>query len=143
MPFEDWQTDANGDKIFWGVDTANHVVLWRQAGTERGTGAASAGRAMSESSGLATIRLENFRDGLEDYAYVRVLESLVGRITTAASRSAEQEAWLQQAREALQVPEELSKSLTEYTSDPQVVYRWRTRLAETIRQADLAPDDDL
>ena len=50
-PVDAWQTDANGEKIFWGVDTANHVALWRETGTERGTGAASAGRAMSESSG--------------------------------------------------------------------------------------------
>jgi peptide/nickel transport system permease protein len=50
-PFDNWQTDERGDKVFWGVDTANHVVLWRQAGTERGTGAASAGRTMTESSG--------------------------------------------------------------------------------------------
>lgn len=51
VPFDAWQTDEKGEKIFWGVDTANHVVLWRQSGTERGAGAASAGRAMSESSG--------------------------------------------------------------------------------------------
>lgn len=49
-PFEGWQTDAAG-KFFWGVDTANHVVLWRQSSAERGLDAASAGRAMSEGSG--------------------------------------------------------------------------------------------
>jgi len=57
IPFDAWQTDAQGDEIFWGVDTANHIVMWRRAGTERGTGAASAGRAMSESSGEKYIPL--------------------------------------------------------------------------------------
>ena len=50
VPFDGWQTDTDGSKFFWGVDTAAHVVLWRQGG-ERKTGAASAGRTAVESSG--------------------------------------------------------------------------------------------
>ena len=50
VPFDGWQTDKDGSKYFWGVDTAAHVVLWRQGG-ERKTGAASAGRTAVESSG--------------------------------------------------------------------------------------------
>jgi peptide/nickel transport system permease protein len=50
VPFDGWQTDKDGSKFFWGVDTAAHVVLWRQGG-ERKTGAASAGRTAVESSG--------------------------------------------------------------------------------------------
>ncbi len=69
-------------------------------------------------SPLATIRLENFRDGLEDYAYVRILESLVAQVESLANRSAQQDAWLPQARQALAVPEELVKSLTEYHVRP-------------------------
>ncbi len=92
-------------------------------------------------SPLATIRLENFRDGLEDYAYVRLLESLVGQIEALANRSAEQDAWLTQAREVLIVPDELAKSMTEFTSDPAVVYRWRERLARAIEEAGISPDE--
>jgi peptide/nickel transport system permease protein len=51
VPFDGWQTDKDGSKFFWGVDTAAHVVLWRQGGTERKAGAASAGRTATESSG--------------------------------------------------------------------------------------------
>ena len=40
VPFEDWRIDENGDAYFWGVDTANHAVLWyprsRAAQCERG-----------------------------------------------------------------------------------------------------------
>ncbi|HET90243.1 MAG TPA: ABC transporter permease [Chloroflexi bacterium] len=46
----DWQLDEEGEEIFWGVDTANHVVLWRKEGARRQFGAA-AGRAMTEGSG--------------------------------------------------------------------------------------------
>jgi peptide/nickel transport system permease protein len=51
VPFDGWQTDKDGSKFFWGVDTAAHVVLWRQGGTGRKAGAASAGRTAVESSG--------------------------------------------------------------------------------------------
>ncbi|MBC8448749.1 MAG: ABC transporter permease [Chloroflexi bacterium] len=51
VAFADWQLDENGEEIFWGVDTANHVVLWRKGGAKRESGAAAAGRAMTEASG--------------------------------------------------------------------------------------------
>ncbi len=50
VPFDGWQTDENGDQIFWGVDTAGHVVMWRR-GAEGSVGPAAAGRAMTEGSG--------------------------------------------------------------------------------------------
>jgi peptide/nickel transport system permease protein len=53
VPFDGWQTDEDGTKFFWGVDTAAHVVLWRQGGSERKAGAASAGRTAVLSSGEA------------------------------------------------------------------------------------------
>ena len=51
IPFDDWQVDEEGREFFWGVDTANHVVLWEK-GVQRELGAAAAGRAMTEGSGL-------------------------------------------------------------------------------------------
>jgi peptide/nickel transport system permease protein len=50
-PFDAWQLDENGEEIFWGVDTADHVVLWRKGGGEQRAGPASAGRTMVEASG--------------------------------------------------------------------------------------------
>ncbi|NLC57786.1 MAG: DUF4091 domain-containing protein [Armatimonadetes bacterium] len=88
---------------------------------------------------LPTIRLENFRDGLEDYAYFRILEETVKKVEASPDLRARQANWLAQAREALQVPEEVVKSLTEYTYDPAAVARWRARLAEVIEAAGVAP----
>ena len=51
VPFDGWERDESGGEIFWGVDTANHVVLWRRGAEKRDTGAAAAGRAMTEASG--------------------------------------------------------------------------------------------
>jgi peptide/nickel transport system permease protein len=49
--FDDWQVDGNNQESFWGVDNANHVVLWRRAALDKDHTAAAAGRAMSEASG--------------------------------------------------------------------------------------------
>ena len=63
---------------------------------------------------LPTVRLENFRDGLEDLAYARLLEKKTGRVT--------------------QVPEALVKSLTEFALDPEALYAWRDRLADALEE---------
>lgn len=51
VPFAEWQTDENGEEIFWGVDTVNHVVMWRKSSLQQKTGPAAAGRAMTEATG--------------------------------------------------------------------------------------------
>lgn len=50
-PFDDWQVDENGEEYFYGVDTANLVVLWKRESEGRDVGAASAGRVATEASG--------------------------------------------------------------------------------------------
>lgn len=59
-----------------------------------------------------TIRTENFRDGLEDYAYALEYERRTGK--------------------TCEVPSEVCAGITEFTDDPAVYYRWRDRLAEAI-----------
>ena len=62
---------------------------------------------------LSTLRLENFRDGLEDYAYVKLLEA---------------------RGEKVAVPESIVKSVTEYTFDPSALAAWRDSLADRIER---------
>lgn len=81
---------------------------------------------------LATVRLENFRDGIEDYAYALTLERLIQQVERSPQASARAD-WLSQARKALGVPAGLARSMTEFTSDPADVYRWRRGMAEAIR----------
>ena len=80
---------------------------------------------------LGSIRLENFRDGLEDYSYVKLLETLLAE----AEKSGADADWCREAEEALQVPVSLVESLTEYTRDSATLYKWRSRLAELIERA--------
>ncbi len=83
---------------------------------------------------LATVRLENFRDGVEDYAYALILERLIKEIE-ASPQAAGRGEWLRRAREALEVPEGLVRSMTEFSKDPADVYRWRRAMAEAISEA--------
>lgn len=83
---------------------------------------------------LPTIRLENFRDGLEDYAYAKLLEEAIQR-AEASARPAACADWVARARRALEVPASLMRSTTEYTHDPAEVYRWRRGMAEALKTA--------
>ena len=88
---------------------------------------------------LPTIRLENFRDGLEDYAYFRILEAMVSRIEASPQLRAPRGKWLAEAKELLQVPTALVASMREYSRDPAMLRRWRDSLAEAIESAGIEP----
>ncbi len=84
---------------------------------------------------LATIRLENFRDGLEDYAYVLKLHTMIKNIENNYSFiSAATKALLKEAKLALIVPSSLVDSLTSYSHNPQKLYMWRNRIADIIEK---------
>jgi|GEM_PF-3081964 len=80
---------------------------------------------------LTTIRLENFRDGVEDYAYALLLEQAVRQVEVSADRAARAE-WLAEAKRLLAVPDTVVRTTWEYTEDPAEVYRWRRGMAEAI-----------
>lgn len=90
---------------------------------------------------LPTIRLENFRDGLEDYAYYRILEATIAKVKAAPSLGKAEVEWLLQAEGLLDVPEDLVKSMTDYSRDPALVYRFREAIADAIEAAPIAPAD--
>jgi hypothetical protein len=88
---------------------------------------------------LPTIRLENFRDGLEDYAYYRILEATVAKVEASPKRQAEHAEWLEEAKRLLSVPEEVIQSRTEFTNDAAALYHYRNSLAEAIEVAGIEP----
>ena len=77
---------------------------------------------------LPTLRLENFRDGLEDYAYTKILE------TKLAKRSDKDDEWSRKAKDLIAVPREVMDTMTNYTDDPAVIYRWRDEMADLIEK---------
>ena len=75
---------------------------------------------------VPTVRLENFRDGLEDLAYVKMLEAKV-----AANPQAR---WAEEAKALVAVPAELVENVEVFTRDPAKICRWRNRMAELIER---------
>ncbi len=80
---------------------------------------------------LGSVRLENFRDGLEDYAYVKLLEGQLA----AAKAAAKDAPWQRRAEAALQAPPDVVVNRTDYTRDYARLHAWRSRLAELIESA--------
>jgi uncharacterized coiled-coil protein SlyX len=70
---------------------------------------------------LATIRLENIRDGIEDYEYWWLLDELI------ASGDASPEALA-----AAEVPDELLTGVNAYSEDPELLEQVRLRVARAI-----------
>ena len=62
----------------------------------------------------ATVRIENFRDGLEDYAYAREYERVTGKTA--------------------EVPPEVCTTVWQFSDDPAAVYAWRDAMAEAIER---------
>ncbi len=91
---------------------------------------------------VPTIRLENFRDGLEDFAYVLLLEKLVRqRLAKGDTLPAEEKKWLAEAQAALLVPPSLVNDMTHYSRDPAALYAWRNRIADLIDRSDTGSGD--
>jgi hypothetical protein len=77
-----------------------------------------------------SIRWENLRDGMEDYEYLWVLQQEVARVSRQSGR--ETDARIAEARMLLQVPDSISRNLTEFTTDPGPILQRRRAIAEAI-----------
>ncbi len=74
---------------------------------------------------LSTVRLENIRDGMEDYEYWWLLDQALAAGDGPASAQAA-------ARAVQAVPDELVTSVHEYSEDPEVLAAVRLRVARAI-----------
>ncbi len=82
---------------------------------------------------LPTIRLENIRDGIEDYEYFWVLEQEIQRLKKLSGPAAAQA--LVKAEKAMDIGTDLVGSLSNFTKSPQSVRAKRSQVAEAIVNA--------
>ena len=77
---------------------------------------------------LPSLRLENLRDGLEDYEYLAMLKRLVaaGRRKCSASKE------LRKAEILLSVPAKVAQTVNSYSDDPVNLMRYREQVAHAI-----------
>jgi len=90
---------------------------------------------------VPSIRLENYRDGMEDYAYACILEETIRRVEAITGLDRNRAKWLAEAKAALAVPESLVKTMTEFSRDPARLYAWRDRIADLIDRSDITDAD--
>lgn len=86
---------------------------------------------------MPSIRLENYRDGQEDYAYACILKEAIRQIRAKAQRTAQDEAWLARAEKALAVPDTLVRDMADYSHDPKLLRAWRDGMADAIETSGL------
>jgi hypothetical protein len=77
-------------------------------------------------SPVSSIRWENLRDGIEDYEYLWLLKEMA-----KDSKSADV---LGEARKLLEVPADISRDLTHFTTDPRDILAHRERVARLIER---------
>ena len=80
---------------------------------------------------LSTIRLENIRDGIEDYEYYHLLDSLIAR-ASEMHLSAQGRAALERARALQPVPDSILKTVVEYNESPADLLALREEVARAI-----------
>lgn len=83
---------------------------------------------------IPTIRLENIRDGLEDYEYLHMLEGIVAKIEAGCPSTPEVNAYLAEAHDLLSVPSNLVSSIASYTRSSSALEGYRRQLAAKILQ---------
>jgi len=82
---------------------------------------------------LSTIRLENIRDGLEDYEYLWMVRRALEQLESGA-KSEPRPGWEAEARERLVIGPPLMNMMTDFTHDPVVLVRHRDRLGALLEQ---------
>ena len=75
-----------------------------------------------------SLRLENLRDGIEDYEYLTLLKSAVARVRGIGAAPE----LVGQAEALLRVPTEVATAVNDYASDPANLLDYRREVARTI-----------
>lgn len=78
---------------------------------------------------INSMRWENLRDGMEDYEYFWLLSEEVKRLSKVQSAGA-----LDEARALLTVPANVSRDLTNFTTDPRPMLEHRQRVANMLER---------
>jgi hypothetical protein len=77
-----------------------------------------------------SIRLENVRDGIEDFEYLAILERLAGEIRSGKRK--EHQGRLAEIDALLAIPDEVVKSTAVWTRDPAILSSFRDKVASMI-----------
>ena len=147
--WQNWKHDVTG-LLYWGLcvwrDNLEGEKRWPEAKWNPATWRNQAGQAHNgdgqliypgpDRSPLSSIRLENLRDGIEDYEYFWLLRGAVARLRKADAEK--HRSLIAEAEKALAVDDAVVKDLTHFTDDPRLLRKTRAAIARLIEQAEAA-----
>jgi hypothetical protein len=81
-----------------------------------------------------SLRLENLRDGVEDYEYLATLKNSVEQLKL--SNYPDKQILLDQANALLQVPSNVALKVDYYSPDPKNLLKYRKDIGELIEKID-------
>jgi len=147
--WQNWKFHVTGF-LYWGLnvwrDNLEGERRWPEAKWNPATWRNEAGKAHNGDGQLlypgpgcqplSSIRLENLRDGIEDYEYFWLLSDAVARLKKADA--VKHRSLIAEAEKALAVDPAVTMDLTHFTSDPQVLRKARAELARLIERTQAA-----
>ncbi len=90
------------------------------------------GKTIGYDGPVATIRLKQARDGVEDYEYLHLLQELIGEARSEGRVVSGAEIVLDEAKTLVQIPSAEGRFSTGFLPDPDAVQIHRDRVAEAI-----------
>lgn len=90
------------------------------------------GKLVNQEQPVSSIRLEQAREGAEDYEYLWLLTERIGKAKASGRSVAKAEAALAQAAKLVTIPNAGGKMTSRLIDDPEAIFRARTQLAEAI-----------
>jgi hypothetical protein len=82
----------------------------------------------------SSIRLEAVRDGVEDYEYLALLARLVKKAKALPAGKRPDAKSIEQAEALCRVPKSISRTLTDFAKDPNVILDRRRAVADAIER---------
>jgi len=145
LVWQNWKFKVNG-LLYWGLgvwrDYLEGEKRWPEAKWDPATWRNQAGQAHNgdgqliypgpDGRPLSSIRLENLRDGIEDFEYFCLLRDALARLKKSGDSTTE--ALIAEAEKTLPIDDVVVKDLTHFTSDPKLVRRTRATLAGLIER---------
>ncbi len=88
------------------------------------------GRTRCDEGPVSSMRWEILREGMEDYEYFWLLRDLIKKVSAKKGKSS----LIGKAKVLLNVPENVTSSLTTFSKSPEPIFEHRAKMAEMIEQ---------
>jgi hypothetical protein len=83
----------------------------------------------------SSVRMENFRDGMEDYEYLTLLKNRLAVLDKKVKSSVKSEQLKDRIRKLLEIDQSVIVNTIDFTQNPETLSVYRSKLADAIEQS--------